>query len=200
MRISGMAASLAGLEQGLEYDNALYIDHAIRRLLLIHSVIISIGGIPLIYLNDEVATLNDYSYEDDPNLSIDNRWVHRPVTDWDKIARRYEEGTIEHRVFSQIKQMIDLRKSLQAFADGNLKLANTHNNHVLGYMRNPDRVDRVLVLSNFSEHPQYLLREILVASGLSHDVDDLIAPGTLDLGHETIKLDPYQYRWITKQR
>ena len=32
------------------------------RILLIHSVILSIGGIPLIYLGDEVGTLNDYRY------------------------------------------------------------------------------------------------------------------------------------------
>jgi hypothetical protein len=54
MRISGTAASLAGLEQGLESDEPTYTDHAIARLLLIHSVIISVGGIPLLYLGDEI--------------------------------------------------------------------------------------------------------------------------------------------------
>ncbi|MBN2469368.1 MAG: alpha-amylase family protein, partial [Anaerolineae bacterium] len=44
MRISGMCASLAGLEQALDRDDPLYIEHAIRRILLIHSIIISIGG------------------------------------------------------------------------------------------------------------------------------------------------------------
>jgi hypothetical protein len=43
----------------------------------------TIGGIPLIYLNDEIGTLNDYDYRDDPAKAADSRWVHRPTTDWE---------------------------------------------------------------------------------------------------------------------
>lgn len=45
-RISGTAASLAGLESGEE--------HAIERLLLLYSLAFSTGGIALLYLGDEV--------------------------------------------------------------------------------------------------------------------------------------------------
>lgn len=198
MRISGMAASLAGLEQAIDLQNELYIDHAIRRLLLIHSIILSIGGIPLIYLNDEVAMLNDYSYEDHPQLAVDNRWVHRPETNWEKNKRRHEEGTLEHRVFSALKHMIELRKSLSAFADADMRLINTHQPNVFGFLRYGHPTDRVLVLANFSEQTQFVLKEILVSSGLSHNIDDVITPRSLDLKGEAIMMEPYQYRWITK--
>ena len=59
-RISGTCASLAGLEWALHEGSSGEIDLAVRRILLIHSVILSIGGIPLIYLGDEVGTINDY--------------------------------------------------------------------------------------------------------------------------------------------
>src|SRR4029078_12752778 len=68
-RVSGTLASLAGLEQAVlagdpstPFDTAQgkssgqtqpLIDLAVRRILLLHSVILSIGGIPLIYLGDE---------------------------------------------------------------------------------------------------------------------------------------------------
>ena len=42
-----------------------------------------IGGIPLIYLGDEIGELNDYSYRDDPSKAADSRWVHRVKYDWD---------------------------------------------------------------------------------------------------------------------
>ena len=81
-RISGTAASLAGLEKALKEGDAGEVDLAIRRILLIHTVILSIGGIPLIYLGDEVGALNEYAYRNDPAKAHDSRWVHRPATDW----------------------------------------------------------------------------------------------------------------------
>ncbi|NTW01547.1 MAG: amylosucrase, partial [Oscillochloris sp.] len=48
-RVSGTLASLAGLEQGIQEHNPILIDMAIRRILLLHSVILSVGGIPLFY-------------------------------------------------------------------------------------------------------------------------------------------------------
>ncbi len=79
-RISGTLASLAGLEQAQQAGDDQQIDLAVRRILLLHSIILSIGGIPLLYLGDEAATLNDYSYVNDPAKADDSRWVHRPKT------------------------------------------------------------------------------------------------------------------------
>jgi amylosucrase len=81
MRISGTCASLAGLEKALREETDAEVELAIRRILVMHSVILSIGGIPLIYLGDEVGTLNDYGYRTDPARAEDSRWVHRPAAD-----------------------------------------------------------------------------------------------------------------------
>lgn len=80
-RISGTCASLAGLEKALNEEGDAEVDLAVRRILLIHGIILSVGGIPLIYLGDEIATLNDYTYRYDPAKAYDSRWVHRPRTD-----------------------------------------------------------------------------------------------------------------------
>jgi amylosucrase len=77
-RISGTCASLAGLEKALHEEGEKEVELAIRRILLIHGIIITVGGIPLIYLGDEIGTLNDYTYRDDPAHERDSRWVHRP--------------------------------------------------------------------------------------------------------------------------
>ena len=60
-RISGTLASLVGIENtsnGNSQNNAM----GIRRALLLHGIILAFKGIPLIYLGDELATLNDFSY------------------------------------------------------------------------------------------------------------------------------------------
>jgi amylosucrase len=53
-RICGTTASLAGLEQALTNQDYAEIDLAIRRILLLYSVILVYGGIPLIYMGDEL--------------------------------------------------------------------------------------------------------------------------------------------------
>ncbi|MEJ5226200.1 MAG: alpha-amylase family protein, partial [Anaerolineales bacterium] len=82
-RISGTCASLAGLEKALTEEGPPEVELAIRRILLIHGIILTVGGIPLLYLGDEIGTLNDYAYRDDPHKATDSRWVHRPRADWE---------------------------------------------------------------------------------------------------------------------
>ncbi|MCS6846124.1 MAG: alpha-amylase family protein, partial [Anaerolineae bacterium] len=110
-RISGTCASLAGLEAALQANDAVLIELAIRRILLIHGVILSYGGIPLIYLGDEIGMLNDYGYRDDPAKAGDSRWVHRPRMDWTAAARRHDPSTIQGRIFGGLKRLIALRKA-----------------------------------------------------------------------------------------
>ncbi|MEP6894191.1 MAG: alpha-amylase family protein, partial [Chloroflexota bacterium] len=93
-RISGTCASLAGLETAIREAGADEVELAIRRILLIHGVILTAGGIPLIYLGDEIGTLNDYTYRDDPAHERDSRWVHRPRADWEKYAKRNDSNSI----------------------------------------------------------------------------------------------------------
>ena len=58
-RISGAFASLAGLGRALEDGDEAATERAIERILLGHALIAGWSGIPLIYMGDEVATLND---------------------------------------------------------------------------------------------------------------------------------------------
>ncbi len=152
-RISGTCASLAGLEKAIYQEGPTEIELAIRRILLIYGIVMTAGGIPLIYLGDEIATLNDYSYLDDPAHARDSRWVHRPRADWEKYAKRNDSNTIEGRVFQGFQKLIKLRKEREAFSGGELEIIATGNEHVLGYKRTY-RGNCALIFVNFSEQPQ----------------------------------------------
>jgi amylosucrase len=152
-RISGTCASLAGLEKALSEEGETEIELAIRRILLIHGIILFAGGIPLIYLGDEIGTLNDYSYLENPAHVRDSRWVHRPRADWEKYEKRKDTHTIEGRVFQGLKKLIELRKKYNAFAGGDLEIIHTGNEHLLGFVRRY-KDKQVVVLANFSESPQ----------------------------------------------
>ena len=159
-RISGTGASLAGLEKALKEEGPHEVELAIRRILLIHGVILTTGGIPLIYLGDEIGTLNDYTYLDDPAHERDSRWVHRPQADWEKYAKRNDPRTIEGRVYEGLKLLIDLRKQHDAFSGGDLEIIQTENKHVLGFMRT-HAGKRSVIFANFSEIPQTITPRII---------------------------------------
>jgi glycosidase len=159
-RISGTCASLAGLEKALHEEGENEVELAIRRILLIHGIILTVGGIPLIYLGDEIGTLNDYTYRDDPAHERDSRWVHRPQADWEKYEKRNHGNTVEGRVFQGLKKLIGLRKQHKVFAGGELEIIPTENDHVLGFMRT-HAGKRAVILANFSETPQIIPARIL---------------------------------------
>lgn len=192
MRISGTAASLVGIEQALELDDDGLLDSAIRRLLLIYSVVISAGGIPLLYLGDEIAMLNDYSYRENPAIANDSRWAHRPAFDWDKAASREDVNTVEGVVFQGLRYLLMTRKLNPVFANGDTLFFDTFNPHVLGYVRDK----RMLVLANFSEQAQTVRRAVLIAyTRLPDSTLDLVTNQMVDTGNDLV-LEPYQFMWL----
>lgn len=173
VRISGTCASLAGLEKALNEKTDSEVDLAIRRILLIYGIIFTVGGIPLIYLGDEVGMLNDYSYRQDPAKAGDSRWVHRPFSDWDMIARRLEIDTLQGKIFTGLQRLIRLRLGNPVFAGQEMQVINTGNPHVLGYVRLHDH-QRALVFANFSEEEQTLSGNLLRMYGLGYQLTDML--------------------------
>lgn len=192
MRISGTAASLAGLELALDAGNPEWIEHALRRLLLIHSVILSAGGIPLLYLGDEIATLNDYSYRQDPGKQGDSRWVHRPRFDWARAEERKDAKSIPGRIFHTLEQLITIRKEGPVFGEAPSTFIDCANEHVLAYVRG----GRLLVLANFSELAQSVEVSSLSAyAPIEHDARDMVSERAFAFGDQ-IHLEPYDFLWL----
>jgi amylosucrase len=193
-RISGMCASLAGLEKAIKEETALEVEIAIQRILLLHNVILSIGGIPLIYLGDEVGTLNDYAYREDPEKADDSRWVHRPPVDQLRYAQREDRETIPGKIFLGLKHLIQLRKSTPALNSGALDFINTGNPHVFGYHRSGEDAE-ILFLNNFSDQAQLVSKNLLRLRGLPFPLVDLVS-GAEFKDETDLILTPCQYLWL----
>ncbi|HVM89644.1 MAG TPA: amylosucrase [Puia sp.] len=155
-RISGSLASLCGLEKALSEKNDAAIDISIRKIIMMQAHSFFIGGIPMIFYGDEAGYTNDYSYLNDPGKSYDNRWMHRPIIDWEKNKNIDVEGTVEQKVFSSTQKLISIRKKLSVVADlKNLTWLTPHNIHVAAYLRAYDQ-KKLYCIFNFSEHTSYL--------------------------------------------
>lgn len=189
-RISGTCASLAGLEKALKEETGHEVDLAIQRITLIHAVILTVGGIPLIYLGDEFGVLNDYSYTQFPAKSDDSRWVHRPFIDWESAARRHDPQSLEGRIYEGLQRLIQLRVSTPAFAGNELQVMDTGNPHVLGFVRTFGD-QSVLVFANFTEQEQIVPANQLRLYGLSYQFTDLLKGNEMEL--DDLGLGPYEF-------
>lgn len=184
-RISGTTASLAGLESGQE--------KAIERILLAYSLAMSTGGVPLIYLGDEVGQLNDYSYLNDPSKMDDSRWVHRPAYPEQRYAERHSPNTQAGQLHAGFLRLIKLRKSTKELAGGRAVGFYTGNSAVLGYQR-PAAATTVLCLANFSDEWQWVGRDRFV--GLPREAKDLVSGYLINVKDAGIHFRPFQYIWL----
>jgi amylosucrase len=193
-RISGTAASLLGIEAALGSGDAAHLDLAVQRLLLAHHVVLGFGGLPLIWMGDELALRNDYHYLDDPEHADDNRWVHRPRMSWETAARRHEPGTLEHRVWHGLRHAIAVRASLPALdAAVETEIADPVNPAVLVFVRRAPTQTMVGVY-NVTDRPQSLPRWVVPVGNWAADALTEQTP----LTDGPLPLAPYETRWFVQ--
>jgi amylosucrase len=199
-RISGTLASLCGLETAIAGNSQKEIDLAIQKILLMQAHSFFIGGIPVLFYGDEAGYTNDYSYLQEEGKSYDNRWMHRPLIDWEKNKKIEQTSTPEQIIFSSTQKLISLRKKLPVIADRkNLTWLMPHNIHVAGYLRAWGD-DRVYCLFNFSDKEQHLTWYAFKEQGMKpsklydHWQDKKY---TVKNDHEYFTLPPYSFFILT---
>lgn len=203
-RISGSLASLVGLEYALEARDDAACHDAINIILLLHAMIMSFGGIPLLYYGDEIGTINDDSYLHDPNKAQDTRWVHRPTIDWEKAARRNQPGTIEYRIFTALKRMIAVRSEISVFADfNNRELIEEGNPHLFVFERYNwiSRRDSVLVVANFDRLPHSLSLDKIATWGKIdyNQLVDLYSGSQPDRVNHALVIPGFSFYWLAEK-
>lgn len=191
-RNSGTMASMCGLERALNNKDAYQTELAIKRILLLNSIIISYTGIPLLYSGDEIGALNYYDYKNNPEECGDSRWLHRGPMDWKKAENRKDKTTVEGIIFNKIKEMIEIRKNNSEFSSLiHSQPVFTGNKGVFAFHKE----DKMLVLANFTEHEQRIDANSVNWFGLPNVTEDMIQGKKVKL-EGTIVLGPYEYLWL----
>ncbi|MGD2118600.1 MAG: alpha-amylase family glycosyl hydrolase [Chromatiales bacterium] len=201
-RISGSLASLVGLEMAIERNDEEQVQRSIDKILLLHSLIMSFGGMPLLYYGDEIGSLNDCTFLQDENKAHDNRWMHRPKIDWGKADLRNQHGTVEQRIFEGLQKMIAVRKSTAEFADyNNRQLIATGNPHLFVFLRNHPFMfnSSVLVVANFDGSPQSLTLSDLSNRGHFEygQLQDLYSGESPKMFKDQLVIPPYRFYWLS---
>ncbi len=93
--------------------------------------------------------------------------------------------------------MINIRKSHPVFAGNKTQFLETAHPNVLGYIHWQD-YQGLLVLANFSEHPQQIDMVRFRTYGMKMKMRDLISAETVSMGKK-YTLQPYQLMWLMQK-
>ncbi len=155
-RTSGSAASLIGIQRAIENNDAADLNTAINRLICAYAIVFGFGGIPLLYMGDELGMLNDESYKNDPAKADDNRWIHRPKMDWDLAAKAANGEGVAGRVYEAIGNLIKARKSLDSIHASVTAETSTQNDGALLLIKRKHAAGLLTEIYNLTEKTQYL--------------------------------------------
>jgi amylosucrase len=194
-RISGSFASLAGLEKAMAEGDDAGIDLAVQRILMGHALIAAWGGIPLVYMGDELALLNDHGYRAVAEHAHDSRWIHRPRMDWAAAASRHDGQTPAARVWQGLRHILARRRATAALhAAHPIRVIPCESPQILAFRREAP-TGSLLCLFNFSESWAHLPAAWARAEGASRLWDEL-SDRAVEPHHGNIALPPYARVWL----
>ena len=182
-RISGSLASLAGLSTGNE--------HAVARILLAHALVLGYGGLPVIWMGDELGLLNDPEWDAEPEHAEDNRWVHRPRMPWPLPPD-------EHGIQAGVRHLVTARAALPHLhaAVPATVLDPSDPGVLLVARRHP--VGSMLGAYNVTAGPRHVPLAVLHELGLDESsLVDHVAGTAPTLRDGAVQLAPYQAVWLT---
>lgn len=194
-RISGSFASLAGLEKGLETGNAAEVDFAVHRILMGHALIAAFGGIPLVYMGDELAALNDRTYLEVPEHAHDSRWIHRPRMDWQVAAGREAGESPAARVFRGVRHILARRRATpELHAAVPTRILHPEAPGLFAFARRAP-TGALVGLFNFTEGWLHVPEPWLRRAGVSR-MHDALSDRPVEAHHGNIALPPYARVWL----
>ena len=191
-RSNGTMASLAGLDTA---QTDAQRDLAVARILMGHALIASFGGIPLIYMGDEIGLRNDWNWAQHSRGEDDSRWLHRPMMDWAAAARRHQEGTVESRLFHGLRHILEARRATPQIHGAVPRDILDSPAAGLFALRRIDAVGTVVCVFNFTE------REARVPAHWWHtvgivDFNDILTDRSLTWQGDDVCIAPYQAVWV----
>lgn len=189
-RVCGTTASLAGTTTD-------HPDDGVNRVLLAHAIAMSTGGLPLLYLGDELAQTNDPDWHLDPANGNDSRWAHRPRFPERGFRDREDTSTVAGRVFQGLKHMLAVRHQTTEFDGADLIGFEPNNQHLVAYQRpglDPEGwPSTVLCLANVDDHPHRV--EASTLSGFEREATSLLDDRIVDLALGVV-LQPHSTVWL----
>ena len=180
-----------------------------RKILLMHSLLLTMGGSPFLYYGDEIGMGDNIWLEDRNGLRTPMQWdnslnagfssappekLYAPVISDDiygyaqvnVAAQRADPNSLLNRV----RRMLSIRKQHPAFGWGTFDWEDTGNNAIAAYRRTTEE-EALLIFNNLSDQT--------ISLSLPEDfwgAEDVLTGQQFTEAH--IQLEPYRFIWLSQ--
>ncbi|PEL13963.1 alpha-amylase family glycosyl hydrolase [Bacillus sp. AFS017336] len=159
-------------------------DQRVKKFLLAHSILLTFQGVPAIYIQSMLGSRNDYAGVEKTGM---NRSINRqkyPLVEIEKELN--EEGTLRNKVFTELTNIIQVRKVEKLF-NPNAKMEVLELNDKLFAIKRTSEDDHIIILHNLSNEQ--------VLCGLNGKYLNILT-GVVEEFNEFNSLEPYQFLWL----
>lgn len=165
----------------------------INRFICIHTIMLSLEGVPAIYIHSLFGSHNDYDLY---NYTKQNRSLNRGKIKYSDI--KYSNNKNKSiRLFNELKKLIQIRKKQVAFNPNSVQFTLHLGNKLYGIWRQSlDKKQSIFCISNLTDSlTKFSLLDINLAG--SDQWRDLLSDIKVDDTTIDIELAPYQTIWLT---
>ncbi len=188
---NGMSASLVGLYSA---RNDAQRQYAVQRMMLLYALSLFVGGLPLIYMGDELGQANVGNGELLLRQGTDDRELQRPLFDWSNLAADGLTLTAPNSIYAGLSSLIAHRNTeLRAVAKEPVKVVPTANTCVLILSKGGDHFGAF----NFSGYAQPLHLPVAILDNSSGLLVDLLS--SKDIDTDNVSIAPYGAMWIKRR-
>ncbi len=164
----------------------------IERFICAHAIMLSLEGVPAIYVHSFFGTENDYS---GMQSTKQKRSINRKKYDLKDLKNKMNKKTINSTVFKQLNSLISIRKKQPAFHPNATQFTLNLGEKIFALWRQcQNRKQSIFVLCNITSQKQPVdLNEINLI--FNKNWIDLISNKKIE--SKKISLKPYQTMWIS---
>lgn len=172
-------------------------EYQIERFLCAHTIMLGLEGVPGIYIHSLLGTTND---DEKVANTGQNRSINRHRWHYDLLVEQLDDAySLHHQVFTQMTQLISLRKAQKAFHPNATQFTLQLGQEVFGFWRQSmDRMQSIFCISNVSKKEQRIRLSDINLIG-TDDWVDLLSKRPIGNELEDLVLGPYESAWISNR-
>ena len=193
------------LNLGIRRRLASILNNDRRKMELVHSLLFTMPGSPIMYYGDEIGMGDNLSLPDRFGVRTPMQWdnspnggftIGTPFMEMVKDGRNYEEVNVAKALadpsslYHVIRRMVHVRKQHQGFGHGRIEWIKTGNPSFAVYKRTHQN-ESILIVNNFSASQQTFTLPDEFSAGCT----DLLSNTAIPAG-SSFDIPPYAYHWL----
>lgn len=167
------------------------------RFICAHAIMLALEGMPAFYIHSLFGTPNDQKKLD---MTSNKRSINRHNWDYDDLVSELsDEASLHHRVFTQLTDIISIRKKQRAFHPNATQFTMHFDDSLFAFWRqSQDRWQSVFCIYNITDEVRsFALKDVNLIE--TDDWRDLVSGHRYLDPREEIVLQPYAFVWISNR-